>query len=78
MLAQFKDDHDRLRVMVSDYAALISKGVPPDIIELMKSRTGFTGLFHSHFRAKTGRWRPFVPAIPLARSISCLPSMPRK
>ncbi len=52
MSAQFKDDHDRLRVMVSDYVALISRRTPPDITEVMKGRTGFTGLFHAHFSSE--------------------------
>lgn len=53
MSAQFKDDHDRLRVMVNDYVVIISKDVPPDITEVMKGRTDFTRLFHAHLASES-------------------------
>src|SRR5689334_11621169 len=52
MSAQFKDDHDRLRTLVGDYIALLSRPTRPDLTEVMKGRTGFTGLFHSHFSSE--------------------------
>lgn len=54
MSAQFKDDHDRLRSLVDEYIALLSRPIRPELTEVMKGRTGFTGLFHSHF-ASEGR-----------------------
>ncbi len=54
MSAQFKDDHVRLRVLVDAYIALLSKNSLPDLNDIMKGRTGFTGLFHAHF-ASEGR-----------------------
>ncbi|MBO9670684.1 MAG: hypothetical protein J7485_09225 [Sphingobium sp.] len=53
MSVQFKDDHDRLRTLVDQYIALLSRPVRPELTEIMKGRTGFTGLFHSHFASES-------------------------
>lgn len=47
MLAQFRGDHDRLRVMMRDYTDLMA-GDPPDIRIILQRRRDFSSLFHAH------------------------------
>ena len=47
MLAQYRDEHDRLRAMMRNYTALMT-GDRPDVQTVMRVRRDFASLFHSH------------------------------
>ncbi len=48
----FKDDHDRLRVMIDAYLAMLRGNARPDIAEVMRRRLAFSNAFRAHVAAE--------------------------
>ncbi|HEY1125997.1 MAG TPA: hypothetical protein VGE65_10205 [Sphingobium sp.] len=48
MRQKHKEEHDRLRVMVDDYVAMLHGDVAPDIAEIMKRRLAFSSGYLAH------------------------------